>query len=98
MAMVVPYHEPNGATGGTQVDLNTVTTYRRASSRSDLTLAHGERFLGGGTWLYSEPQVDTTGLVDLTTMGWPALEYRNDGLRIAATCTIAELADLPEAV
>ena len=78
------------------MDLNTVTTYRRASSRSDLALAPGERILGGGTWLYSEPQVDTTGLVDLTTMGWPSLEYRDDGLRIGATCTIAELAELPE--
>ena len=78
------------------MDLNTVATYRRASSRSDLALNPGERILAGGTWLYSEPQVDTTGLVDLTTMGWPSIEYRDDGLRIGATCTIAELAELPE--
>jgi xanthine dehydrogenase FAD-binding subunit len=77
------------------MDLNTVTSYRRARSRDDLVLAAGERILGGGTWLLSEPQVDVTGLVDLTSMGWPALEYRDDGLRIAATCTIAELSKLP---
>lgn len=79
------------------MDLNTVAVYRRASSRADLALAPGERVMGGGTWLFSEPQIETTGLVDLTTMGWPALESGPDGgLRIGATCTIAELARLPE--
>jgi xanthine dehydrogenase FAD-binding subunit len=78
------------------MDLNTVTSYRQARSRKDLALAAGERIMGGGTWLLSEPQVDVTGLVDLTTMGWPTLEYRHDGLRVAATCTIAELSKLPE--
>ena len=78
------------------MDLNTVRSYRFARTRDDLALAPGERILGGGTWLFSEPQVDTTGLVDLSGMGWPALEYRPEGLRIGATCTIAELAALPE--
>lgn len=78
-----------------QVDLNTVKSFRSARSRADLVLRPGERILGGGTWLFSEPQPETTGLVDLTTMGWPALEYRPDDLRIGATCTIAELAAIP---
>ena len=78
------------------MDLNTVVNYRNARSRDDLVLAPGERIMGGGTWLFSEPQVDTTGLVDLATMGWPALEYRPDGLRIGATCTIAELSAMPQ--
>lgn len=73
------------------MDLNTVATYRAARTRADLALAPGERFLGGGTWLFSEPQLTTTGLVDLTTMGWPALERLDGGLRVAATCPIAEL-------
>jgi xanthine dehydrogenase FAD-binding subunit len=73
------------------LDLDTVTSYRFARSRPDLALADGERILGGGTWLFSEPQRDLTGLVDLSTMGWPSHEYRDGGLRIAATCTIAEL-------
>jgi xanthine dehydrogenase FAD-binding subunit len=77
------------------MDLNTVTAYRYAHDRADLALAPGECILGGGTWLFSEPQLDVTGLVDLSTMGWPALEYTDAGLRIAATCTIAELAELP---
>lgn len=75
------------------MDLETITRYRLARSRDDLHLAAGERFVAGGTWLFSEPQPDTTGLVDLTAMGWPALEASDAGLRIGATCTIAELAD-----
>jgi xanthine dehydrogenase FAD-binding subunit len=77
------------------VDLNTVTTYRKARSREDLVLSSGERVVSGGTWLFSEPQVDVTGLVDITAMDWAALEHRQDGLRIGATCTIAELSKLP---
>jgi CO/xanthine dehydrogenase FAD-binding subunit len=76
--------------------LNTVSRFRAARSRADLRLAPGEAFVAGGTWLFSEPQLSTTGLVDLTTLGWSALEYSPDGLRVAATCTIAELARLPE--
>jgi xanthine dehydrogenase FAD-binding subunit len=78
------------------MDLNTVTGYRRAHSRADLALRPGERVLGGGTWLYSEPQTDTTGLVDLTAMGWPPVERTDAGLTIAATCTIAQLLAHPD--
>lgn len=78
------------------MDLNTVTGYRRARTRADLALGPGERILGGGTWLYSEPQLDTTGLVDLTTMGWAPLTRTDEGLSIAATCTIAELLAHPD--
>jgi xanthine dehydrogenase FAD-binding subunit len=85
-----------GTVGSAAVDLNTVTGYRRALTRDDLVLAPGERMLGGGTWLFSEPQPGTTGLVDLTTMGWPDIEHTDDGLRISATCTIRELSRLPE--
>lgn len=73
------------------MDINTVTSFRRARTRDDLTIAPGEIFLGGGTWLMSEPQLGATGFVDLTTMGWPDLEVTDAGLRIAATCTIARL-------
>ncbi|MFW0796043.1 FAD binding domain-containing protein [Gordonia sp. CPCC 205515] len=78
------------------MDLNTVTGYRYAHTRDDLALAPGERFVAGGTWMFSEPQVATTGLVDLTTMEWPATEeLPGDGLRIAATCPIVEITRLP---
>ncbi|MFG6503551.1 FAD binding domain-containing protein [Microbacterium sp. P05] len=71
------------------MDINTVTSFRRARTRADLTLAPGEIFLGGGTWLMSEPQPGATGFVDLTTLDWPDLEVTPEGLRIGATCTIA---------
>jgi CO/xanthine dehydrogenase FAD-binding subunit len=75
------------------VDLTSVAGYRAATCRADLALAPGEVFLGGGTWLYSEPQPEVTGLVDLTAMGWAPLEpLPGGGLRVGATCTIAELA------
>jgi CO/xanthine dehydrogenase FAD-binding subunit len=77
------------------MDLVHVDTYRAAHGRDDLRLATGERLLGGGTWLFSEPQPDTTGLVDLTTLGWPAWERDGATLRIGATCTIAELLEAP---
>ena len=73
------------------MDLNTVRSFRRARSRADLALDEGERVVAGGTWLFSEPQVETTGLVDLTALGWPALEYTDGGLRIGATCTDRQL-------
>ena len=78
------------------MDLNTVTSYRFARSRADLSLTAGEKVLGGGTWLFSEPQPDVTGLVDLSTMGWPDLEITDAGLRIGATCTIAALVAFAE--
>lgn len=73
------------------MDLTTVTSYRVARERADLRLAPGETVLGGGTWLMSEPQPHTTGLVDLAGMGWTDLEVSDAGLRISATCTIADL-------
>ena len=81
------------------VDLATVTQVRPARDRADLVLAPGEAPLAGGTWLYSEPQPHLTGLVDLTTLGWPAWTERPDGgLSIAATCTLAELVRIPDRI
>ena len=74
------------------MDLTTVSSHRLARRREDLLLGAGETLLAGGTWLFSEPQPATTGLVDLTTLGWPDLEELPDGsLRIAATCPVAVL-------
>lgn len=73
------------------MDITTITSFRTARTRADLALRPGEAVMAGGTWLMSEPQPETTGFVDLTGMGWPAIEPGADGLRIAATCTIAEL-------
>ena len=80
------------------MDLHAVRDYRIARGRDDLALGPGESLVAGGTWVFSEPQPATTGLVDLTGLGWPPVERLPDGgLRIAATCTIATLADHPAA-
>lgn len=78
------------------MDLNTITGYRHARTRADLALAPGERIVAGGTSFFSEPQIEATGIVDITEMDWPPVEDLPDGgLRIAATCPIATLAELP---
>lgn len=77
------------------MDLVGVRSVRTARTRDDLRLGPGEVPLGGGTWLFSEPQPGVSGLVDLTTTGWPPLSVTDTGLSIAATCTLAELAAMP---
>src|SRR6202012_268209 len=72
----------------------------RPSSRAAIEpWRQGDAWLSGGTWLFSEPQPDLTRLIDLAGFGWPPLELGSNGLRIAATCTLAQLAgaDLPTA-
>ena len=74
------------------MDLNTITDVVRPHSRAELpNWRAGSAWLGGGTWLFSEPQPHLTRLVDLTDLKWPALVTSDDGLEIAATCTIAQL-------
>jgi CO/xanthine dehydrogenase FAD-binding subunit len=52
----------------------------------------GDAWLAGGTWLFSEPQPALSRLLDLHGYRWPALRVQPDGLEVAATCTLAELA------
>ncbi|WP_084127456.1 FAD binding domain-containing protein [Demequina sp. NBRC 110054] len=78
------------------MDLTAVTGYRRATTRADLALAPGEALLAGGTWMFSEPNRDVTGLVDLMSMPWEPVEVSDAGLRIGATCTIARLLAEPQ--
>jgi CO/xanthine dehydrogenase FAD-binding subunit len=75
------------------MNLNTVTDVRGAPDVLGGATAwtEGDSWLAGGTWLFSEPQVHLRRLLDLRAMDWPALTVSEDGLRIAATCTIAEL-------
>lgn len=89
-------------TGGQGMDLNAVSAVQRPASRAALEpFQPGDSFVAGGTWLYSEPQRHLRRLIDLSAMGWPALVPEAGGLTIAATCTVAELADfgacLPDA-
>jgi CO/xanthine dehydrogenase FAD-binding subunit len=74
------------------VDLNGVEAVLRPSTRAELPrFAGGDSFLGGGTWLFSEPQPALRRLVDLSALGWKSLRRTETALHVAATCTFAEL-------
>jgi CO/xanthine dehydrogenase FAD-binding subunit len=78
------------------MDLNTIREVARPQLRSELPVwTAGDAWLAGGTWLFSEPQVHLTRLIDLSTLRWPPLAVDTAGLTIAATCTIAQLDALP---
>ncbi|MFI5930741.1 FAD binding domain-containing protein [Actinoplanes sp. NPDC051494] len=51
----------------------------------------GDAWLAGGTALFGEPRPGVVRLLDLAAAGWPPITVRDDGLEIAATCTVAEL-------
>ena len=75
------------------MNLNTVTeVIQPISAEEILDWRDGYAWLAGGTWLFSTPQVGTDTLIDLQSLRWPALRASADGLEIAATCTLAELA------
>ncbi|MFB8086819.1 FAD binding domain-containing protein [Streptomyces sp. NPDC055992] len=72
------------------MDLNTITDVRDARLREPWRT--GDAWLGGGTYLFSEPQPHLRRLVDLSRLGWEPLTRHVDGsLEISATCTIAQL-------
>ena len=76
-----------------------IDTVRVARTRADCALRPGEAFLGGGTFLYSEPvPAQVTGLVDLMGLGWEPWSVDGSGLRVAGTCTLAELVAGPGAL
>ena len=75
------------------MNLNTIVEVKRPRSFEEIEWRAGHAFLAGGTWLFSEPQVETDTLVDLEQFGWPALTVTPEGLEIAATCRIVELHD-----
>jgi CO/xanthine dehydrogenase FAD-binding subunit len=74
------------------MDLNTITEITRPCRRHDFPAwSVGDAWLAGGTWLFSEPQLKISRLIDIADLGWPALAIGESGLSIAATCKIAEL-------
>jgi CO/xanthine dehydrogenase FAD-binding subunit len=74
------------------MDLNTITAVAHPQTREQLPFWEaGDAWLAGGTWLFSEPQVHLTRLIDLADLRWPALTIGETGLTIAATCTVAQL-------
>ena len=75
------------------MDLNTITSVVTPVEGNDLPQwREGDAWLAGGTWLFSEPQPDLRRIVDLTRLNWEPLRLDESGLKIAATCTIAQLA------
>jgi CO/xanthine dehydrogenase FAD-binding subunit len=70
------------------VDLNTVTEFVPATTAA---WRGGDAWLGGGTFLFSQPQPTVTRLLDLRAFGWTPVEETADGVMIATTCTFAEL-------
>jgi CO/xanthine dehydrogenase FAD-binding subunit len=78
------------------MDLNTVTEVVHPKTREQLPVwTAGDAWLAGGTWLFSEPQVHLTRLIDLTDFKWPPLAIGRTDLTIAATCAVAQLAAFP---
>jgi CO/xanthine dehydrogenase FAD-binding subunit len=78
------------------MDLNTIKEVARPRSRDQLPVwAAGDAWLAGGTWLFSEPQVHLTRLIDLTDFEWPALTVSETSLTVAATCTVSQLDAFP---
>ena len=74
------------------MDLNTIREINRPRVRGDLpSWSDGDAWLAGGTWLFSEPQLKVSRLIDIADLGWSALDLSERGLRVAATCKIAEL-------
>jgi CO/xanthine dehydrogenase FAD-binding subunit len=71
------------------VDLNTVTEFAPAAQAA---WREGDAWLGGGSWLFSQPQPRVRRLLDLDAFGWAPLREHADGVTIAATCTLAQLA------
>jgi CO/xanthine dehydrogenase FAD-binding subunit len=78
------------------MDLNTIKEVVRPRGGDPLPRwQDGDAWLGGGTWLFSEPQPHLKRLIDLASLRWPAIEIDERGLRIAATCTVAALESAP---
>ncbi|WP_369053811.1 FAD binding domain-containing protein [Kineococcus terrestris] len=81
------------------MDLNAVEDIIPVRDRAALARAHtgaaGTAVLAGGTWLFSCEQPHLRVLVDLTAMGWEPWTVSARGLRLAATCPVAELAAVP---
>jgi CO/xanthine dehydrogenase FAD-binding subunit len=87
----------NGFERARTMDLHTIRRVRRPAGAEEIgSWDPGCAWLAGGTWLFSEPQLHLHTLVDLASLKWPALQASEEGLEIAATCTVAELDEFAE--
>ena len=74
------------------MDLHTVNRVRHPARAEEIaSWEAGFAWLAGGTWLFSEPQVDVHTLIDLESLDWPSLDASEEGLEIASTCRVVEL-------
>lgn len=79
------------------MDLNTIERVLIPHERAELAdMPERTAVIGGGSWVFSVPHDHLTELIDLQGFGWPALTVTEWGLSIAATCTLAELAAMPD--
>jgi CO/xanthine dehydrogenase FAD-binding subunit len=77
------------------VDLNTVQAVVAPRNRAELwPLEPTDAVLAGGTWLFSEPQPHLRRLVDLSALDWPPVTLSDNGIELAATCTLAKVSEL----
>ena len=77
------------------MDMNTVTDLVPTVDPADWR--EGDAWLAGGTVLFSYGSETLRRLLDVTRAGWPALTVTDEGLEVAATCTVAELYAFPDA-
>ena len=74
------------------MNLNTITEIKRPKSHDEIRhWQDGFAWLAGGTWLFSEPQIQTNTLIDLESLGWSALTCDAAGLE-----ELQHVADLAE--
>src|SRR5436190_12165096 len=79
------------------MDLHTVNRVRRPTCAKEIaSWDAGFAWLAGGTWLFSEPQLDVHTLIDLESLNWPSLQASEEGLKIASTCRVVELDQLAD--
>ncbi|MDC8995158.1 FAD binding domain-containing protein [Mycobacterium marinum] len=77
------------------MDLNSVEIVNTPSRRDELwPLEPTDAILAGGTWLFSEPNSHIRRLVDITGLGWQPIVFGDNGIDLAATCTLAEISTL----
>ncbi len=74
------------------MDLLLVTAVHRPTREADLpSWVEGDAFIGGGTWLFSEPQPAVRRLLDLSALDLPPITETAAEILIAANCTYRQL-------
>jgi CO/xanthine dehydrogenase FAD-binding subunit len=74
------------------MDLPFVQSHVPADTAALAGWQSGDAWLAGGTWLFSEPQPQLRRLLDLQAFAWEPLRVSEEGLEIAATCRLSDLA------